>query len=275
MWTLTGFADEISPDVDEQVNTLAREGMRWLDLRSAWGKNVLDLSHEELAAFKASIDAAGIRVSSIGSPIGKIPISDPFPPHLARFKRAVEIAHYLETPFVRVFSFFIPPGDDPMVYADEVLARMAALAREAETAGITLLHENEKGIFGDTPARCAQILAAVGSPALRAVWDPANFVECGVRPFTEGYALLRPYIAAVHVKDALFASGKVVVAGDGDGEWRETLAALHASGFAGFFSLEPHLASGGTFGGFSGPELWRTAAQAFKGLLREQGIDWA
>jgi sugar phosphate isomerase/epimerase len=261
--------------VDAQLRTLTREGMRWLELRGARGKNVLDLSDEELAAFKQRLDRAGIRVSSIGSPIGKIPITDPFAPHLVRFHHALDIAQELGAPYVRVFSFFIPEGDDPAAYTEEVLARMTALAQAAEQAGITLLHENEKHIYGDTPARCLQILTAVDSPALRAAWDPANFVQCGVRPFTEGYAALRPYIAYIHVKDSLLESGKVVVAGEGDGEWRETIAALHASSFAGFFSLEPHLLKAEAFAGFSGPDLWHTAAEAFKALLREQRIDWA
>jgi len=86
---------------------------------------------------------------------------------------------------------------------------------------------------------------------------------------------LRPYIAYVHVKDALSGSSRVVPAGEGDGEIRETLSALRASGFDGFFSLEPHLASSGAFSGFSGPELYRKAAGAFTELLREQGIQWA
>src|SRR5687768_705350 len=107
MWTLTGFADEISPDVDEQIQTLARQDMRWLELRGAWGKNVLDLPDEELAVLKERLSEAAIRVSSIGSPIGKISITDPFAPHLTRFQRAIEIAHKLDAPFVRVFSFFM------------------------------------------------------------------------------------------------------------------------------------------------------------------------
>jgi sugar phosphate isomerase/epimerase len=274
MWTLTGFADEISPDVDEQLQTLDREEIRWLELRGAWGKNVLDLSVDELDRFKDAIDAAGIGVSAIGSPIGKIPITDPFPPHLVRFEQALSVARFLDAPFVRVFSFYMPPGDDPQVHASEVIARLTEMTRRAEATNLTLLHENEKGIFGDTPDRCLQLLQAVKSPRLRAVWDPANFVQGGLRPFSEGYALLRPYIAYVHVKDALRDTGDVVVAGAGDAEWPPTIAALRDSGFAGFFSLEPHLLQAESFGGFSGPELWTRASQAFKALLREQQIAW-
>jgi sugar phosphate isomerase/epimerase len=152
---------------------------------------------------------------------------------------------------------------------------MEQLVRAAEGAGVTLLHENEKAIYGDTPVRCLDILQTIDSPILRAAWDPANFVQCGVRPFSEGYAALRPYIAYLHIKDALLGSGQIVPAGQGDGQWRETLAALRESGFDGFFSLEPHLASAGRFSGFSGPQQFHTAANAFKELLREQAIEWS
>jgi sugar phosphate isomerase/epimerase len=156
-----------------------------------------------------------------------------------------------------------------------VLDRMGIMAGEAEDSGVTLLHENEKEIYGDVPSRCLDILAGVDSPALRAAWDAANFVQCGVNPYKEGYTSLRPYIEYVHVKDALSGSDTVVPAGEGDGQLPETISALRASSFEGFFSLEPHLASAGTYSGFSGPELFRKAAGAFKGLLRRQGIDWA
>ena len=80
-----------------------------------------------------------------------------------------------------------------------------------------------------------------GSPALRATFDAANFVQCGVRPFTDAYPLLRPHLVYLQVKDALAGTGEVTPAGEGDGEIRETLLALRDSGFAGFMSLEPHL----------------------------------
>ncbi len=274
MWTLSAFADEISPDLDAQLDTLAGESIRYLEFRGVWNKNVLDLSDSELEMVKATLAQRRVGVSSIGSPIGKIPIADDFAPHLDRFRRALRVAQLLGAPYIRIFSFFIPAGEDPARYRDEVLERMSRLARAAEGAGVTLLHENEKDIYGDSPARCLDILTQVNSPILRAAWDPANFVQCGVQPHTEGYAGLRPFIVYVHVKDALRDSGQVVPAGQGDGQVRETIAALRASGFDGFFSLEPHLAAAGTFSGFSGPDLFRVAAGAFKNLLREQGIEW-
>jgi sugar phosphate isomerase/epimerase len=274
MWTLTAFADEISPDLGVQLSTLADESIRYLEFRGVWNKNVLDLSDSEIQTIKATLDQHGIKVSSIGSPIGKIPIAGDFAPHLDRFQRAMQVARVLEAPYIRIFSFFIPTGEDPARYRDAVLERMRRLARAAEGSGVTLLHENEKEIYGDIPARCLDILTQVKSPILRAAWDPANFVQCGVRPHAEGYAALRPFIAYVHVKDARLGSGQVVPAGQGDGELRETIMALRASGFDGFFSLEPHLAAAGTFSGFSGPDLFRVAVRAFKDLLREQRIEW-
>lgn len=274
MWTLTGFADEISPELDAQVETLHQESMRFLELRGVWGANVLGLTEQQVTTIKERLAEAGIAVSAIGSPIGKIPITADFAPHLDAFQRALDLARAFDAPYLRIFSFFIPEGHDPANYRDEVLSRLTRLARAAEGTGVTLVHENEKEIYGDTPARCLDLLTAIDSPVLRAVWDPANFVQVGVKPFTEGYAALRPYIAYVHVKDALLGSSQVVPAGQGDGQLRETLAALRDSGFDGFFSLEPHLQTAGKFSGFSGPELFRTAALAFKELLREQGIPW-
>ncbi len=275
MWTLTGFADEISPELDEQLNTLAEESISYMELRSVWNTNVLELTDGELDRVKAAAELRGIGISSIGSPIGKVLVTDPFGPHLERFRRALYAADVLEAPYVRVFSFFIPEGQDPDQYREEVLDRMGILAGEAEDSGVTLLHENEKEIYGDVPSRCVDILAGVGSPALRAAWDAANFVQCGISPYKEGYASLRPYIEYVHVKDALSDSNRVVPAGEGDGQLPETLSALRASDFDGFFSLEPHLASSGKYSGFSGPELFRKAAGAFKEVLRKQEIEWA
>jgi sugar phosphate isomerase/epimerase len=110
---------------------------------------------------------------------------------------------------------------------------------------------------------------------LRATFDAANFVQCGARPYTEAYPLIRPYLVYLQVKDAIAATGEVVPAGEGDGEVRETLEALRGSGFDGFLSLEPHLAGAHRFGGFSGPEAFRSAAAALKKLLTDLGVAWA
>jgi sugar phosphate isomerase/epimerase len=271
---LSGFADEISPDPRIQLATLAAESISHLELRSAWSVNVADFTAEHVAAFRTVLDDAGVRVSAIGSPIGKIPVAAPLAPELDRMRRVADVAGELGANIVRVFSFFVPAGGPPERCRDQVTNRMGALAGIAEERGLILAHENEKEIYGDTPGRCAGLISAVGSSALRATFDPANFVQCGVRPFADAYALLRPHLVYLQVKDALAATGEVVPAGEGDGQLREVIAALRDSGFSGFMSLEPHLAQAGRFGGFSGPEGFRRASQALKFLLNEASIPW-
>ena len=273
-FVLTGFADEISPEPGVQLETLAAESIRHLELRSAWSTNVASLTDAELASFRRQIEDAGVRVSAIGSPIGKIDIGEPIGPELERMRRIADVAGLFGTALVRVFSFFIPAGEPAERYRQAVIDRMGALAQIAAERGIVLAHENEKEIYGDIPERCADLITSVGSPALRATFDAANFVQCGVRPHTDGYHLLRPYLVYLQVKDALAATGQVVPAGQGDGEVRETLAALAASGFSGYASLEPHLAEAGRYGGFSGAQEFRRAATALKGLLDELSIPW-
>lgn len=275
MWTLSGFADEISPDFEAQCVHLRSLGLRYLELRSAWGTNVLDLDDDQLARVRELLARHELQVSSIGSPIGKIPVTDAMEPHLERMRHAADVARLLGAPYVRIFSFFLPAGDDPDDHREEVLRRMRLLADVAEEAGVTLLHENEKEIYGDVPRRCLDVVESVGSPRLRLAWDSANFVQVGVRPFTEGYALLRPHLAYVQIKDALLATGEVRPAGRGDGEVAATLRALRDDGFDGFFSLEPHLSTAHALGGFSGPELFTEAWEALTGILRAEGIPYA
>jgi sugar phosphate isomerase/epimerase len=275
MWTLSGFIDEISPDFTAQCRVAADLGLEYVEVRSAWDVNILDLLPEQLTVMKETLRVHGLQVSSIGSPIGKIFIDEPFPPHLDRMRHAAQVAHFFDAPYVRIFSFFLRPGADPADHRDEVIDRMRALARVAEEADLVLLHENEKEIYGDVPSRCLDIVRSVGSPHLRLAWDPANFVQVGVRPYADGYAVLRPHLEYVQIKDALAADGTVVTAGNGDGEVARTLRALRHDGFDGFFSLEPHLSTGTATGGFSGPDLFRRAWQDFTDMLKAEGIEYA
>jgi sugar phosphate isomerase/epimerase len=274
MWTLSGFSDEISPDFEEQCALVRKLGMSYLEFRSAWGTNVLDLDDGQLARAQKILNAHGLKVSSIGSPIGKISIDEDFDTHLDRARHAVDVAHHFGARYIRIFSFFIPDGQNPDDHRDEVLRRMTALARIAEEGNVILLHENEKDIYGDIPRRCVDILETVGSPNLRAAWDAANFVQVGVRPHTEGFAALRPYLEYVQIKDAQLATGEVVAAGRGDGEMVDTIRALRQDGYDGFFSLEPHLSQTHSLGGFSGPDLFTEAWQAFTDLLKTEDIPY-
>ena len=184
-------------------------------------------------------------------------------------------AQRFSAPYIRIFSFFLRPGSRPADHRDEVLRRMRALAEVAEQADVQLLHENEKEIYGDTPERCLDVVTSVGSPHLRLAWDPENFVQVGVQPFTEGYTQLRPHLAYIQIKDARAADGEVVVAGAGDGQVVTTIRALRDDGFDGFFSLEPHLGRTDSTGAFSGPELFTSAWQAFTDILRAEQISFA
>lgn len=280
MWTLSGFADEISKDLGEQIALLTKLGIKHVEFRSAWGTKVLDLTQEQLEQAKSMLDAAGISLSSVGSDLGKIQITDPFEDHLRRAAHGVEVAKFFGAPYIRMFSFFIPEGEDPTPYRDEVMSRSRAMVELAAAGGVTLLHENEKDIYGDTPERVVDLMTTIDSPNYRAIFDPANYVQCGVRPADEAYPLVRPYTDYIHCKDAsasIVVDGlnKVLPSGEGDGQFPELIAALKADGFDGFFSIEPHLGDFDAFGGLCGPELWTTAYTALTDLFREQGIGWA
>ena len=271
-WTLSGFGDEIDPDPTIQVAVLKALGARHIEVRSAWTTNVVDLDDDQLDRLRGILSGQEMSVSAIASPIGKVDVSLDAELEVDRLRRIIRVAHALETPNIRVFSFF--RGEDVSVEStrDAVMTRMRLLADEAEKAGVVLLHENEKDIYGDTPERVLDLVESVGSSALRLAWDNANFVQVGAQPFTDGYAMLRPYLDYLQVKDAVAATGEVVPAGQGDGELRETLTALRDDGYTGFASLEPHLAAQHALGGFSGPAAFGQAARAFAGLLAEIGV---
>ena len=268
---ISGFADEIAGDLDEQLDVLESAGIDRLDLRNVRGENLLDLSGERLVDLEATLDARGFTVTSIGSPIGKVGVADPLEPHMERLDRALELADRFDTDRVRVFSYYVPEDDDPADHRAEVLRRTRAAVDRAERADVTLVLENEKDIYGDTPGRVRDLLTAVDSPHLRAVFDPANYLEIGVRPYPDALLQVVEYVDQVHVKDARFGErGGIEPPGEGDGRIPETLAALHDRGFAGPLSLEPHLAMAGSNYGYSGPEGFRTAADALQGILADE-----
>ncbi|MCZ2402450.1 sugar phosphate isomerase/epimerase [Paenarthrobacter sp. Z7-10] len=271
-WTLSGFGDEIDPNPDLQASVLLALGARHIEVRSAWGVNVVDLEPDQTAALKKTLDTRGVMVSAVASPIGKVDVALDADLELERLRRVIGVANVLETKYVRVFSFYRADGVPVEDTRDDVLSRMRLLADEAERSGVVLLHENEKDIYGDTPERVLDIVESVGSPALKVAWDSANFVQVGVRPFSAGYAMLRPHLEYLQVKDALLATGEVVPAGHGDGELLETLTALRDDGYRGFASLEPHLADTHALGGFSGPVAFGQAARAFAALATTIGV---
>ena len=271
-WTLSGFGDEIDPDPAVQLAVLAALGALHLEVRSAWGVNIVELDESQLDRLAQLVRDRGFGVSAIASPVGKSDISQPPGYELERLERAIAAAHRLDAPFIRLFSFYRAPELSADDIRDAVLERMREWAEIAEREGVTLVHENEKDIYGDTPERVLDLIESVGSERLRVAWDSANFVQVGVRPFSDGHATLRPHIAYLQVKDAVAGSGAVVPAGEGDGELIETLTALRDDGYVGFASLEPHLIDFDSTGGFSGPELFGRAARAFRSLTDGIGV---
>lgn len=277
---LSAFADEIDMDLKTQMDALDLHGIKYIEMRGVNGKNLTQHTLDEVAQIKSQLDARGFKISSIGSPIGKISITDEFEPHLELFRHTIEIAKILETKYIRMFSFYIPKGDDPIIYRDEVMRRLTDFVKTAEGSGLVLLHENEKDIYGDTAERCLDILETMNCDYFKAVFDPANFVQCNVETYPHAYELLRPYVVYMHIKDALYSDHSVVPAGLGDGKVKEILSALAESGYEGFLSLEPHL---GSFKGMAelemdidisnmpegGPKLFAVAADALKKILKD------
>jgi len=272
-FTLSAFGDEIADGLDEQLRVLCELDIRYLDLRAAWGINVLRLDTEQLTVVARRCAERGVGVACIGSPIGKSPIVAELDQELENLARAFQAAERLGTRRIRIFSFYPPDTSTNAHYGDYVelaATRLARLAEMARRDGFELLLENEKGIVGDTPERCQALLAHAGSTALRFLWDPANFVQVGVTaPMTQGWPLLKDKIGYVHIKDARATDGGVTPAGEGDGQVAELLGALRDAGYHGFLSLEPHLAIAGHSSGFSGTEGMARAASALRTLMAE------
>lgn len=235
------FADEIDVSVDKQIALLQELGIGWIEFRSGDGKGVADYTEKEAEMLMSRLSANGIRISAVGSPIGKIDITQDFEPHFETYRHIVELAGILDTSFIRMFSFFMPEGEEPDKFRDEVMRRMDLMVEYAAGRNVVLLHENEKGIYGDSAARCLDLMKLFYGDHFRCTFDFANFVQCG-QDTMEAYEMLRPYISYIHVKDALRENGDVVPAGTGDGNVAEILNRLDEKGYAGFLSLEPHLA---------------------------------
>ena len=270
MFRISCFADEISPDINEQVRVMKSLGLKYVELRSVWDKSAIELDENELAVVKKTFDENGISVSSIGSPIGKVELDCNFEEYLEKFYRAIELAHMFGTKYIRIFSFY--HKDKTLDESREkTLKRLAILLGIAKREGIVLCHENEADIYGQKSDRCKDILDTMNDVNFRAVIDPSNYVIAGEHPF-ESLKKIHKYIEYVHVKDSI-SGGEIVPAGKGDGQMREVLDFLrYHDGM--FTTLEPHLILAGSMRGFSGEELFTIAYKALTDLLKELGIEY-
>ncbi len=275
MFTISAFGDEIADDLITQVTTLNELQIPGLDVRGAWGKNVLDFSDDEAAKARQICDDHNIQIQCIGSPVGKSPLADPIETELNNLSRLYQIADLFGTRSIRIFSFY--PEDRSTTdhydqHLDEVIERFQLMTESAQKHGFVLLLENEKHIVGDTVDRCYRIVSGVDNNHLRFLWDPANFVQVGEAQVTEnGWDKLSPYLGYVHIKDA--KDGKVTPAGEGDGQVPELLAKLRESGYNGVLSLEPHLKIAGHSSGYSGAGGMQLAVESLRKVMAATGCE--
>lgn len=281
---LSAFADEASSALEGQIAALKRNGLSHIEIRNVDGRSVVDLSDEELTEVHKKLEKAGISVSAIGSPIGKIQITDAFAPHFERFKRTVRAAQILGTKRIRMFSFFIPKGENTEQYRDEVLSRLRQLCGYAKEQGVFCCHENEKEIYGDCCERLHVIYDTLGD-SIRGIYDPANNIQCGEVP-ADVFPGLLAHTDYLHVKDALLADGCVVPAGDGDGSIPELLDRFYKPSAGQILSVEPHLVNFVGLSALQAEELvhryaYATADDAFdaavdalKRILKERGYSY-
>ena len=241
-YKITGFADEIDGQLDVQILSLKKLNIKYVEMRGVDGNNLIYHNNAKVIEIKEKLDDAGIALSALGSPLGKIGINDSFDKHFEEFKRSVEIAHMMNTKNIRMFSFYIPEDSTEArsQYKGEVFDRIGRFVDYARGNDVILLHENEKGIYGEKAPECKELMDEFGCESFRAIFDFANFVQAD-QDTHEAYELLKDHIAYIHIKDAIRGSGKVVPVGYGDGNVKEILDDIFTNGFNGFLSLEPHL----------------------------------
>ena len=235
---LSAFADEYADSLIEQCEALNKFGIEYVELRGVNGKNVSVLTENEVKETKKTLDDYGIKVSSIGSPLGKIDIKGDLDGHYETAKRVYETANILGTKKVRVFSFYSKetPFNECKI---KIFDALETLLKSAENASLTLCHENEARIYGESPEKCLEIAEYFGG-RIKCVFDMGNFVLDGYEPMS-AYKLLLEHIEYFHIKDA-FYTGAIVPAGRGEAKIKEILDDYKSNGKKdAFFSLEPHL----------------------------------
>ena len=276
MAKLSAFADEVVDNFLGQVKYLAEENVGYIEPRFINKKNIMDLNKRRLNEAKKMIQDHGLKVSAIGSPIGKVRLDEPFEPHLDKFKHAVDLALLFETPYIRMFSYYAPEGQNIDDYRDQVMERMAAKVEMLKDVDVTMAHENEANIYGHTAEHCVDIVKTINSPKLRLVYDPANFVwgEKITDNVKSCWPVMKPYVVHIHIKDwKLGAKDVGSIPGEGDGQIKELLAELAAMAYDGCLTMEPHLQAGGQFGGSTGPELFSKAIAAVREIAAEVGLE--
>lgn len=242
MIEISGFVDEVSSSLEEQIKVLQKLNQKFMCPRSIDGKNIADYSPEEFqSAVKPRLDAAGIRFSSIGSPIGKVGLYDEegYAAQLKKLANLVEIAKIMDCKYIRTFSFFVDKDCDYDACFPEVVKKVKGFLKLVEGTDIVLLHENEKKIYGDTFERALKLYREINSESYKLCFDASNYIQCGCDPWA-AYEATKTSTVYYHMKDC--TDGVEVPLGTGQGQIERILADLVSGGYDGFLTLEPHTA---------------------------------
>jgi sugar phosphate isomerase/epimerase len=255
---IAAITDEFSPDLETAVRSMSELGMSGAELRVVWGKNIADLTDEELDSAVAITRAHGLEIISIASPLLKCVLPDA-PDVDARFQqdifasrhtfedqprlteRTFEIARRTAARIVRVFSYWRTVR--PEACFERIVAALGALADGAAAQGLVVGLENEHACNISTGEETARVLAALNHPSLKVVWDPANALAAGEAAFPDGYRRIPvDRIVHVHAKDCRVQGHRPVWGplGEGDVGWAAQVAALTRDGYTGWISLETH-----------------------------------
>ena len=240
-FVLSAFADEAGETLEEQIAALKRNNIRYIEIRGVNGANICHTPLETVMKYKEQLDTAGIKVETIGSPVGKVELTSDYNAHLAMFLHTLSVAKILGASRIRMFSIFMPEGKDPADYKQLVMERMQEMIDIAAGTGITLYHENEKDIYGDNEERVMELMDAFEGK-MKFIFDPANFVQCGCDPLLV-YPKLRDRVAYFHMKDARADTHAVVPVGKGNGGIPQILADFAKDHDNIMLTIEPHLKS--------------------------------
>jgi sugar phosphate isomerase/epimerase len=264
---LSAFSDEYKTDFDGQLRGLADFGIKYMELRHADGINIGAMDMEKVREVKKKLSAAGVGVSALGSPLGKVNTDSDIEEELNKAEKVFAFANELETKYIRMFSFYPVESKTPEENKSVVFSSLEKMVKLAGKYGVTLCHENEAKIYGESPRACREILDYFGGE-MKCVFDMGNFVLDGFKPYPDAYELLREYIAYFHIKDSMSA-GAIVPPGCGEAQIAEIIAAHNNYSKSDYFiSLEPHLQ---TFSGlnalvgksFENPYKYETQEAAF------------
>jgi sugar phosphate isomerase/epimerase len=255
---LAAITDEISQDFDHALDVMGEYKVRFAELRGLWDINIADLSHEQVQRAKRALRDRQMQAVCLATPFYKCDLEVDEaairgPMHLARargigeqlemLRRCCGLAREFGVELIRVFTFW-RKGDLTPSIEERIVQAFAEPLRIAEAEGVTLVLENEHACYIGTGAEAARVLSAIDSPRMSACWDPGNAYCAGERPYPDGYSAIRPFLAHVHVKDAIVdpadGQARFTVIGEGEIDYGEHFAALRADGYRGYLSLETH-----------------------------------